>query len=138
MIKMSNNKRSALCATLLFLFAVTLLISSARGATTGPDEEHVPGKIALRVLYAGHPGSEREKDFVTLLERHFKNVGKTDLKTFAEKQAEDFDVVIMDYDGRCFDAPRPDLSNSYTRATVTVAGVGALIGGSLRLKTDYT
>ena len=96
-----------------------------------------PQKIGLRVLYIGHPGSARESDFVGFLEEHFAKVGKGDLAKFKEKQADNFDVVIMDYDGRCFDAPRPKLRIGYTRATVTVAGVGGLITHSLRLKTDY-
>jgi hypothetical protein len=94
-------------------------------------------KIDLRILFAGHSGSEREKEFVNFLQSYFKEVGKVDLPKFEESQAKDFDVIIMDYDGRCFDAPRPKLSREYDRPTVTIAGIGALIGSSLNLKTGY-
>jgi len=135
---MSKNTRTARFTTSLFLWAVTGFFPPASFAATDSYDRAAPGKIALSVLYAGHPGSAREKDFVSFLDRHFKKVGTTALKTFAEAEAKGFDVVIMDYDGRCTRAPRPKLSRGYTRATVSVAGVGALIGSSLHLKAGYT
>ena len=95
-------------------------------------------KIGLRVLYAGHPDSERERDFVEFLEKHFVKVRKGDLAKFVEEQAKDYDVVIMDYDGAGFESPRPQIDRGYTRSTVTVGVTGAFICGNLGLKTDYT
>ena len=135
---MNNIIRFTLGGTLIVLFTLTAFLPSPCCATTESHKPGIPGKIELSVLYAGHLSSEREKDFVSFLDRHFKKVGKMDLETFTEDEANGFDVVIMDYDGRCHDAPRPKLSRSFDRATVTVAGVGALIGDTLRLKTGYT
>ena len=94
-------------------------------------------KINLRILYVGHPQSEREKKYIHFLRSFFKEVSTGDLKTFKEPQTEGYNVIIMDYDGRCFDAPYPTLNREYTRPTVTIAGVGGLIGGRLNLKTGY-
>ena len=61
-----------------------------------------------------------------------------DLATFNGSQAEGFDVVILDYDGDGFKAPRPRLSQDYDQATITCGVVGALLCMSnLRLKTGY-
>ena len=116
--------------------AAFCLISAARGqdAASAPAAD---GKIALRVLYAGHPGSDREKDFLTFLGEHFATVGQGDLAQFADEQASGYDVVIMDYDGEGFKAPRPRISKQYARPTVTIAVVGGLAGQGLRLKTGY-
>jgi len=97
-------------------------------------------KIAMRVLYAGHPDSAREKDFVEFLGKYFTQVRTGDLATFSDKSAKGFDVTILDYDGdgtAAFKFPRPKLSLNYARATVTVGVAGALICSQLRLKTGY-
>ena len=94
-------------------------------------------KINLRILYAGHPGSEREKEFIQFLTNHFSKAETGDLATFQEIQAENFDVIILDYDGEGFKAPRPQLSSEYVRPTVTVGVAGALICSNLSLKTGY-
>jgi hypothetical protein len=95
-------------------------------------------KIDLRIFYAGHPGSEREGDFVAFLEKRFARVVTGDLATFVPDQARDSDVVVLDYDGDGFEAPRPKLRGSdYRRATVTVGVVGAFICGQLGLKGQY-
>lgn len=95
------------------------------------------GKTDLRILYVGHPASEREKDFVRFLTDHFRKVRTDDLAKFKEKQTEGFDVIILDYDGDGFKAPRPRLSSEYTRPTVTVGVAGALICDNMSLKTGY-
>ncbi len=94
-------------------------------------------KIDLRILYVGHPASDREKDFVRFLTEHFRQVRTDDLANFKEKQTEGFDVIILDYDGDGFKTPRPRLSSEYVRPTVTVGVTGALICGSMSLKTGY-
>ena len=99
-----------------------------------------PAKIALRILYAGHPGSDREKDFSDFLGKYFTQVETGDLATFSDRSADGFDVAILDYDSDGKDAfkfPRPKLSQNYARATVTVGVAGALICSQLRLKTGY-
>lgn len=91
----------------------------------------------LRILYVGHPGSSRENDFVTFLKPHFKEVKTADLATFKEEQAANCDAAIFDYDGDGFNAPRPELSEKYTRASITVGVAGAFICSNLGLKTGY-
>ncbi len=92
---------------------------------------------ALHILYAGHPGSERERDFVRFLAKHFGTVKTGDLKAFKERDAQGFDVTILDYDGDGFKAPRLALTRGFSRPVITVGVVGALICGSLNLKTGY-
>lgn len=127
-----HKKKIILFIVLVFLSLFFVSIVKANNAQTNREE-----KIDLRILYLGHPGSEREKEYVNFLRTHFKEVGKGDLQKFEASQTEKYDVIILDYDGRCFDAPRPELSREYDRPTVTIAGVGALIGSGLNLKTGY-
>ena len=121
--------------------------SAAPGPETGMAEvsaevsketvEHGNDKIDLKILYAGHPGSEREKALVTFLGEHFKDVQTCDLKDFKEDQAEGFAVTVMDYDGDGFKAPRPHLSRDFSRPVMTVGVAGAFICGNLNLKMGY-
>lgn len=98
--------------------------------------------IALRVLYAGKPGSEREKRVVAFLEKQFNKVGKASLTEFKAADAADYDVVLFDWtsmapDGRVL--PQPDLPklDDFDRAAVLVGHVGGSIGGQERLKLDW-
>ena len=91
----------------------------------------------VRVLYAGHPDSAREKDFVTFLRNYFRIVRTGDLAKFKPLDAKDFDVVILDYDGDGFKAPRVHLPRTYRRPTVTVGVIGAFVCGRVGLKTGY-
>ena len=98
-----------------------------------------PGKD-IRILYVGHPGSKREKDFVDFLSKHFGTVEKGDLVAFKESQSKDYDVTILDYDlegENVFKSPRPRISQNFSRPMITVGVAGALICDSLRLKTGY-
>jgi GrpB-like predicted nucleotidyltransferase (UPF0157 family) len=94
-------------------------------------------KINLRILYAGLPNTDRAKDFVDFLAKHFEQVETADYKAFKEDQASGFDVVILDYDGVGFNAPRPNISRQYSRATITMGVPGAFICSNLSLKTGY-
>jgi len=107
---------------------------------TAAEEPAPPAKITMRILYAGHPVSAREKDFVKFLGKYFTQVQTGDLATFSDKSADGFDVAILDYDSDGMDVfkfPRPKLSQNYAHATVTVGVAGGLIGSQLRLKTGY-
>lgn len=101
------------------------------------EPEQVEGKIDLKILYAGHPGSEREQDFSGFLREHFAEVAVTDLAAFREREADAFDVVIMTYDGDGFKAPRPHISPGFSRPLMTVGVPGAFICGNLSLKMAY-
>ena len=94
-------------------------------------------KIGLKVLYVGHPDSDREKDFKDFLNPNFELVKTADLGNFEENQAEKFDVVIFDYDGDAFKAPRPNISPNYSRPTVTVGVIGSLICDGQNIKQGY-
>jgi hypothetical protein len=121
------------------LIAATLLCclpaSPARGA------ESPPPLIRLSVLYVGEDAS-REKDFVTLLQKHFDKVGKADLSRFREKGAEGYNVVILDYgevksNGLTIASPSAPFDKTYARPTITVGATGALVASRLKLKTGY-
>jgi len=109
-------------------------VLSTGSALKGPDKAT---KIGLRILYVGHPGSAREKDFVGFLSTHFIEVKTADLAEFDGQQTAGFEVMILDYDGDGFKAPRPRLSREYSRPTVTVGVIGAFICGGLGLKSGY-
>ena len=63
-----------------------------------PAPPETPEKIALCILYAGHPASQREKDFVEFLSKYYTQVRTGDLAIFGDKSADGFDVAILDYD----------------------------------------
>ncbi len=137
--------------------AIYLLILAAAITLTGcrksqPDEteqtartpntsNEVPvlsgGAIDLKVLYAGRPGSDRQKDFVAFLSKHFKQVTTGDLVEFNDGGAEAVDVVIFDYDGESSESPMPDISDDYSAPTITLSVVGANICSELELATGY-
>jgi hypothetical protein len=100
-------------------------------------EEIAVRKMEQKLLYAGHPGTQREREFLDFLAQHFAQVQATDLASFTPEAAAASDVVLMDYDGDGFKSPRPKLGDSYTRATVTIGVTGAFICDQLRLKTGY-
>jgi hypothetical protein len=124
-------------AAALLGFAALAAVFLGRGAGVSAEEPAPPAKIAMRILYAGHPGSAREKDFVEFLGKNFTQVQTGDLAAFNDKSADGFDVMILDWDSQGFNAPRPSLSRDYARATITVGVPGAIIGDQLRLKTGY-
>lgn len=94
-------------------------------------------KIDLRILYAGLPDTDRNRDFTEFLSGHFRKVGIVNYNYFKPELAEGFDVVIFDHDGVDFSAPTPNLSRDYSRATVTMGVPGADICSRLGLKTGY-
>ncbi len=100
-------------------------------------EKDVSEKIELRILYAGLPNTERSKDFVEFLTKHFELVESTDYNTFMESKTAGFDVTIIDYDGQDTRAPLPSISRKHSRATITVGSPGAKLGNRLSLKTGY-
>jgi hypothetical protein len=119
----------------LFLLILALV---ACGIAQRAQAAYDPGKIALRILYVGVPGSEREKDFLFFLKTHFQEAASADIGKFSEDQANNFDVILFDYEGDAFKAKRLRLSQAYKRATVTIGVYGSLMCGDLRLKTGYT
>lgn len=110
-------------------------------AQTPKTENEVPvqsgGAIDLKVLYAGRAGSDRQKDFVAFLSKHFTQVTTGGLAEFNDARAEAVDVVIFDYNGKSSEAPMPDISDDYSVPTITLGVVGANISSELGLATGY-
>ena len=106
-----------------------------------PENIDPSKKIGLRILYAGHQGSSREKDFIDLLSKYFTEVRTVELTKFTGKNTPGFDVAILDYDsdfpGKIDDTFFTNLSKDYSRPTLTIGVTGANICGRLKLKTGY-
>jgi hypothetical protein len=94
-------------------------------------------KLPLHILYVGHPEAERTSDFVSFLKEHFQEVDTADLGQFQPKQKLNADVVVVDYDGDGFKAPRFSIPTGYSKPTVTIGVVGGLICSQSGLKTGY-
>ena len=92
---------------------------------------------SLRILYAGRPGSEREKDFVAFLRQHFDTVQTGNLEKFQEADTQGFDVTLLDWDWNELKGPRPSVSAGFSRPVVTLGVPGGLICRQWRLKTGY-
>jgi hypothetical protein len=108
--------------------------------------------IALKVLYAGNPGSEREKEFSALLSKHFAKVATGNYENFTSAHAKGHDVVILDwtsiyprdehgkirknFDGLNNPTP-PKLSGEYDRPTILIGAAGGFVGQTLSLKIDW-
>ena len=125
---------------LRFLMVILLLVSSAAAAA---DE-----RIPVRVLYCGNPGSQREADYHSFLERHFSKVTCRNLNAFKETNADGHDVVIFDwtngYDGAGeidFDKwdtlNAPFLTRKFLRPTILIGRAGGQIAARLNLKIDW-
>jgi hypothetical protein len=108
--------------------------------------------IALRVLYAGNPGSDREKDFTNFLGKSFAKVGTTDYRTFKEDDAKGYDVVIFDWtsiyprDDRGklkqgssgLNSPTPPkLSDTFDRPTILIGAAGGFATMPSQLKINW-
>ena len=127
------NRRNP-CLTLALL---AILLALYWGITSCKPASNAVEKIELRILYAGHPGSAREKDFVYFLNQHFVRVVTGDLAKFDGAQAKVADVVLLDYDGDSYKAPQPNVGKDYRRATVTVGLAGGVFCSKRHLKTGF-
>ena len=121
----------------LTIFILLLAIFAVLAVADDSVQADTPGKFKLKILYAGLPKTDRAKDFMDFLGKHFKEVTFTDYNSFDEKKSTDFDVLILDHDGKEFSAPTPKISQQYSRATVTMGVPGGDISSRLRLKTGY-
>ena len=142
-----RNRIILAALTIWFVFTLMIFVSCRKKEqpedtqqavpTEKTDKTDVSEKIGLRILYAGLPNTERSKDFVEFLAKHFKQVETTDYNAFKESETSGFDVTIIDYDGQDTRAPLPSISRQYSRATVTIGSPGADLGNRLSLKTGY-
>ncbi|UCF17044.1 MAG: hypothetical protein JSW59_06195 [Phycisphaerales bacterium] len=110
---------------------------------TGRQEASAESKISLRILYAGMPGTARQRDFVSFLSRHFVEVKSVDVSFFTAEQANESDVVILDKDGIQWGSRGGNplsnlrLSKDYSRATLALGIPGAFLYGRMGLKPGY-
>ncbi|MGO9466467.1 MAG: hypothetical protein ACLQIB_39590 [Isosphaeraceae bacterium] len=108
--------------------------------------------IALKLLYAGNPGSDRERDFTTFLGKSFAKVGTTDYRTFKEDDARGYDVVILDWTSiyprdkqgkidntsRGLNSPQPPkLSSTFDRPTILIGAAGGFATMRSQLKINW-
>ena len=124
----------AICLS-LSLFA--LAGHGAQGQPAQLTDANSPWDRSLKVLYAGRPDSDREKDFVAFLKKHFDVVRTGNARTFREADTQGFDVTLIDGDWTGFHEPRPEVSESFARPVMTLGAPGALLCSSWRLKTGY-
>jgi hypothetical protein len=140
MIKYAFRKTVVLSIAFTSFFALTTIILVGCKKKDQPQEAQQvveSEKIGLRILYAGLPNTDRAKDFVDFLTRHFQQVETTDYNTFTGSHTADFDVAIVDHDGADTSAPRLRINRQYARATVTMGVPGAFLCSNLSLKTGY-
>ena len=91
----------------------------------------------LRILYAGRPGSDREKDFVGFLKKYFEVVQTGNAETFTETDTRGFDVTLLDGRWSGTHESRPMISESFSRPLMTLGVPGALICSDWRLKIGH-
>jgi len=103
------NSMSRLFSTAcLALFALLCSSTTFAGPSRSTQDDVRPdvGEFReLAVLYAGFPGTARERAFVALLESAFAKVETVELESLDSAQAEGFDVVVADWTDR-FEAGR--------------------------------
>jgi hypothetical protein len=126
---MSRQSGMALLAAVCVLGMAFVSTAESEGGT-GIDKN-------IRILYVGRPGSDREKDFVDFLKQHFNTVRTGNLQAFKESDTEGFDVTLLDWNVNDFNAPRPMVSDKYSRPTITLGVPGGLICDRWRLKLGY-
>lgn len=115
--------------------AVCLFLLAGAALGSGPEPPQV--NRGLRILYAGRPGSDREKDFVGFLKQHFDTVQTGNLQTFTEADTRGFDVTLLDWDWNDLKGPKPTVSDGFSRPVITLGVPGGMIGRQWRLKTGY-
>jgi hypothetical protein len=119
---------------------IAMPIAALTLMTLGAPAQAFDEPIALKVLYAGAPKSERAADFRSFLEGHFAKVGMADYLSLSAADTKDYDVVILDWpdlpprDEKGF--KRPALDRDYDRPTMLIGGGTLAVGRDLQLKID--
>jgi hypothetical protein len=131
---MHTHTRTTRKSAALHLVVVACVAAMWFGCTLAAD---APAKLALKVLYAGAPGSQRQAEFVELLAKYFTEVKTTDINEFTPDAARESDVVILDNEGHAKTEDPPDLPQDYSRATITMGVIGSYFGARRGLKTGY-
>jgi hypothetical protein len=137
----SMRIRAAGVACLTVLAGTMLCQAAKQAGPTGvnPQSANVNPWLdrSLKILYAGRPGSDREKDFVAFLKKYFDVVRTGNLETFKEGDTQGFDVTLLDGDFGVFEGPCPAPSESFSRPVITLGVHGSMMCSRWRLKTTY-
>ncbi len=101
-----------------------------------------PTKVDLAVLYVGSANSPRTTDFVNFLQQHFRTVGTAVYPTFQDREADPYDVVVLDVEMHPKEnsigiGAQPKLPANYARATVLISGPGVIVAEKLGCKIDW-
>ena len=116
---------------------LAVLLAGTWSQAQSPSAPAASEVSKLRILYAGRPGSDREKDFVAFLKKYFEVVQTGNLQTFKEADTQGFDVTLLDWDTNEFKGPRPKISETFSRPMMTLGVPGGLIASQWRLKPGY-
>ena len=120
--------------------SVALLVVLLAGTWSRAQSESAPAETErskLRLLYAGRPGSDRERDFVGFLKQYFDVVQTGNLQTFKEADTQGFDVTLLDWDWNATTGPRPRVSATFSRPVMTLGVPGGFMCRQWKLKTGY-
>jgi len=117
------------------------LAMAATAQSPAPTAE-AAAKQDLAVLYVGSADGPRKADFVAFLQQHFTTVGTAVYPTFEARQADPYDVVVLDVEMKpkansIGIGPQPTLPADYARATVLVSGPGVIVSQKLGSKLDW-
>ena len=109
---MKHHIRSFTLFLLFFFIAASFIPVNAQPAAK---------KFDLKILYAGVPGSVREKDFVEFLSKHFKQVKSEGYAKLEESSVKPFDVVIIDAVNDDFKIEIPAFIKDYSKPTILMS-----------------
>jgi len=128
-------RRIGAVSALTALLTLPLVSTGSQAQSPSPP---AAGEVSkLRILYAGRPGSDREKDFVGFLKQYFDVVQTGNLETFQEADTRGFDVTLLDWDVPVLKGPCPAFSDGFSRPVITLGVHGSMICSRGRLKMTY-
>jgi hypothetical protein len=117
--------------------AIVVLLAGTNGHAQSQSAPPTAEVGRLRILYVGHAGSDREKDFVGFLKKYFDVVQTGNLQTFKETDTQGFDVTLLDWDWNDIKGPKPTVSQGFSRPVITIGVPGGMICRQWKLKTGY-
>ena len=109
--------------------------SPSRLAATHPKPE--AWKRPSRLLYVGLLDTDRARDTLAFLRKHFETVETKAWASFRDADTEGYDVTLLDYDGADTRAPMPSITRAVTRPIMTLGVPGGDLCSRLGLKTGY-
>jgi hypothetical protein len=108
------------------------------------QDRSAPARQPQRVLYLGNPGSERSRAWLGFLEENFARARCLPRRGFEPSQAEDADVVLLDWSLQDVEPDQMGVvrsplgpRDSWTRPLVLLGGAGLLLAGPWQLTGAY-